>query len=53
MELAMAKKAKIVSITSGGKVLDVCKANSFDYIVVPGGMPPRSCLGYSLTQLFF
>jgi glucose/mannose-6-phosphate isomerase len=53
MELAFAKKAKIVSITSGGKVLEVSTQNNSDVIVVPGGMPPRSCLGYSLTQLFF
>lgn len=53
MELAMAKNAKIVGITSAGKVLEICKTKAFDCIVVPGGMPPRSCLGYSLTQLFF
>lgn len=53
MELAMVKKAKIVAVTSGGKILERCKANDFDAIVVPGGMPPRSCLGFSLTQLFF
>lgn len=53
MELAMAKNAKIVGITSAGKVLETCKSKNFDCIVVPGGMPPRSCLGYSLTQLFF
>jgi glucose/mannose-6-phosphate isomerase len=53
MDLAIAKNAKIVCVTSGGKVLDVSKAKGYDCIVVPGGMPPRSCLGYSLTQLFF
>ncbi len=53
MNLAIAKNAKIVGITSGGKVLEMSKAKGFDHIVVPGGMPPRSCLGYSLTQLFF
>jgi glucose/mannose-6-phosphate isomerase len=53
MQLAMKKNAKIVAVTSGGKVLDTCKTNAIDSIVVPGGMPPRSCLGYSLTQLFF
>ncbi len=53
MELAMAKNAKIVCITSGGKILETAKTKGFDNIVVPGGMPPRSCLGYSLTQLFF
>jgi len=53
MDLAISKGAKIVAITSGGKVLEKCKAANYDCIVVPGGMPPRSCLGYSLTQLFF
>ncbi|MFL5764707.1 MAG: bifunctional phosphoglucose/phosphomannose isomerase [Bacteroidia bacterium] len=53
MELALAKGAKVVGITSGGKVLEASKTKGFDCIVVPGGMPPRSCLGYSLTQLFF
>lgn len=53
MNLAIGKKAKIVGITSGGKVLETCKEKGFDCIVVPGEMPPRACLGYSLTQLFY
>lgn len=53
MELAITKKTKIVGITSGGKVLELCKSNDLDCVLVPGGMPPRACLGFSLTQLFF
>jgi len=53
MDLAIAKNAKIVGITSGGKVQEICSAQNFDCITVPAGMPPRACLGYSLTQLFF
>lgn len=53
LEQAIDKKAKIVCVTSGGKVLELAKAANFDHIVIPGGNPPRSCLGYSLTQLFF
>lgn len=53
MTLAIKKNAKIVSITSGGKVLEISQSKNLDHIVVPGGMPPRACLGYSLTQLFF
>ena len=49
--LAQKKKAKIVCITSGGKILELAKSDGNDFIVVPGGNPPRSCLGYSLTQL--
>ncbi len=53
MELAIEKNAKIVSVTSGGTVLEISRVKNFDHIIVPGGMPPRACLGYSLTQLFF
>lgn len=53
MELAIAKNAKIVGITSGGKVQEIANQKKLDCILVPGGMPPRACLGYSLTQLFF
>ncbi|CAN5386570.1 bifunctional phosphoglucose/phosphomannose isomerase [soil metagenome] len=53
LDQALAKKAHIVCITSGGKVLDVAKQNKLDYILIPGGMPPRSCLGYSLIQQVF
>ena len=53
LEQAIAKKAKVVCVTSGGKVADIAKAKNLDIITIPGGMPPRACLGYSLTQLFF
>jgi glucose/mannose-6-phosphate isomerase len=53
MEFAMEREAKIVCITSGGKVLDTARAKGYDHIVIPGGMPPRSCLAYSFTQLFY
>lgn len=53
LELALKKKAKIVCITSGGKIEEIAKLNKLDHIIIPGGMPPRACLGYSLTQLFF
>lgn len=53
LEFALQKKAKIVCITSGGKIAEMAKINGLDLIVIPGGHPPRACLGYSLTQLFF
>ena len=52
-ESALKAKAKIVCVTSGGRVADMAKQHSCDVILIPGGMPPRACLGYSLTQLFF
>lgn len=50
MEQAIAKNAKIVCITSGGKVAEIAKAKNLDHILIPGGMPPRSCFGYSFVQ---
>ncbi len=51
MQQAIAKKTQVVCVTSGGKVQDMALQNGFDTIVIPGGNPPRSCIGYSLVQL--
>lgn len=53
LEAAEKKGALIVCVTSGGKVLEIAKKNNYDYILIPGGMPPRSAFGYSATQLFY
>lgn len=51
MQQAIAKKAQIVCVTSGGKILELANQHGYDAIVIPGGNPPRSCIGYSLVQL--
>lgn len=51
MNAALEKGAHIVAVTSGGMVEETAKQKNFDAIVVPGGMPPRACFGYSLTQV--
>lgn len=43
--------AMLCCITSGGAVEEFSRTNNIDCILIPGGMPPRACLGYSLTQL--
>jgi glucose/mannose-6-phosphate isomerase len=53
LDSAISKKAKIVCVTSGGKIADIAAEKNFDCIHIPGGMPPRSCLGYSGIQLFY
>ena len=53
MKDAINKNCKIVAVTSGGKIDKLCKKNNFDLINIPSGFPPRACLGYSTTQLFF
>lgn len=51
METAIAKKAQIVCVTSGGKVLELAKQHQFDFIEIPGGMPPRSCIGFGVVEM--
>ncbi len=46
--------AKIVCISSGGKLIEIAKEKGYDYIQVPGDWPsPRACLGYSVVQQLF
>lgn len=53
MKQAHEKGVTLCCITSGGTIAEFAKANNVDCILIPGGMPPRACLGYSLTQLVF
>lgn len=53
MALAEAAGAQIIGITSGGKVKAHCEAKGYDVITVPGGKPPRACLGYSFVQQLY
>ncbi|HPQ07778.1 MAG TPA: bifunctional phosphoglucose/phosphomannose isomerase [Bacteroidia bacterium] len=48
---AIQKKSKVVAITSGGKILDICKEKNFPVIILPKGFPPRTCLGYSFVAV--
>lgn len=53
-EQMMETGAKIVVISSGGKLIELAKEHGYDYIEVPGNWPsPRACLGYSLVQQLF
>jgi glucose/mannose-6-phosphate isomerase len=51
LEDAKLRGCHIIAICSGGKLEQFCKANDYDYILVPGGNPPRSALAYSVIQL--
>jgi glucose/mannose-6-phosphate isomerase len=51
MQEAISKNVQITCVTSGGKVLELSRQHMFDVIEIPGGNPPRSCIGYSLVQL--
>ncbi len=48
---AKEKNAHIIGVCSGGNLANFCKENDFDFVVVPGGNPPRTALAFSLVQL--
>ena len=50
-EQAKLKNAKIIVVSSGGKIVEDAKRNNISCIILPGGNPPRTCLGYSFVQL--
>lgn len=47
---AIKAKAEIVCITSGGYLAEIAEKNRLKCIIIPGGMPPRACPGYSIAQ---
>ncbi|MDZ4822897.1 MAG: bifunctional phosphoglucose/phosphomannose isomerase [Flavobacteriales bacterium] len=53
MHEAMNRGAEIACVTSGGKIGKMAVEKGLNTIIIPGGNPPRSMLGYSLTQLFY
>lgn len=53
LQQAIKAKATIVCITSGGKVGEIAKKKSIDCILLPAGMPPRACIGYSMIQVLY
>lgn len=52
LQQALAKGAQCMAVTSGGQLLITAEKEEFDYIKIPGGMPPRAALAYSFIPLF-
>ena len=50
---ALKQGATVVAITSGGTLKEYCSQNQLDCILLPDGMPPRACLGYSIVQILY
>ena len=51
VEQSHKKEASIIAVTSGGKLENYCKKFNYEYILVPGGNPPRTQLAFSIVQL--
>lgn len=48
---ALQQQAHIVCVTSGGQLAEAARKDEISLLQIPGGNPPRACLGYSFTQL--
>lgn len=53
LDEAISKKATVVCITSGGRMQELSAENNIDCILLPGGIPPRACIGCSFSQILF
>lgn len=53
LEAGINRMAKIVCITTGGSMNLIANKAGLDCIMIPGGMPPRSCMAYSFIQQLY
>jgi glucose/mannose-6-phosphate isomerase len=44
---AKGKHARVLCITSGGKLAELAKQDGYPVIIIPPGLPPRTAIGYS------
>lgn len=48
---AKSKGAKLVCVTSGGELARRAKSDGFPCVIIPGGQPPRTALGYMMVPV--
>jgi glucose/mannose-6-phosphate isomerase len=54
LQKALLKRAQVLAIASGGKLLDICREYNLYYIQLPdGSVSPRAMLPYSLVALLY
>lgn len=46
---AIKKGCMTACVTTGGELLQLAQQSKMPTMVIPGGMPPRSCVGYSIV----
>lgn len=51
--LAHREGAKVVVISSGGKLKEMASENGWDFIGIPGGQPPRASFGLSFPEVLY
>ena len=50
---AVEKKAQLLIITSGGKLIELAKENNIPLIKIPSGYPPRQAFGFAFFTLLY
>lgn len=50
-EEAVSRGARVVAISTGGQLTDRCRQEGHPVIQIPGGLAPRSAVGYSFVPL--
>ncbi|NQT46903.1 MAG: bifunctional phosphoglucose/phosphomannose isomerase [Candidatus Omnitrophica bacterium] len=50
-DMGLKKGAKMVCISSNGKVEELARKDNFPFVRIPAGLPPRCALGYSFFPL--
>lgn len=48
---AIDRGAKVLCISTGGRILEIAKENNYPIINIPGGISPRAALGYSFFPI--
>lgn len=51
VQQALERGAHIIGVCSGGELAEFCQKNDLDFVVVPGGNPPRSAVAFSVIQI--
>jgi glucose/mannose-6-phosphate isomerase len=51
--IAHSKNARIIGITTGGKLSSLLKENQYDEINIPDGFQPRAAVGFSLIPMLY
>jgi len=51
---ALLKRAQVIAVSSGGKLLDICREYNLHYIQLPGGSnSPRAMLAFNMIALLY
>jgi glucose/mannose-6-phosphate isomerase len=49
LEFVRKKNARVIAVTTGGKLKKIAKENNFDIVEVTSGLQPRAAIGYSIS----